>query len=226
MDDELNTLNFWDHTGVDEYHPRTGDLLFFAGNQDSSALIRYFTDSKWSHVAMVIKNALDDVFYSFEARSDTGKVTLTPLRERLTSYDGDISVRPYTKKLSKRQLRALSRYVKQKIHSPFDTSFKKWMDVVTDHWYYRSPFVRGFLYPTPPSNARSDDAFFECRDNRYICSELVIDALRTIGVDKNASRSITACMPEDMSETSNDDTFRLRDDGPYGPEMPVCGCYE
>jgi len=219
MADEIDTIDFWNHTGQNEwvereynYKPRTGDLLFFAGNKDSSALIRYFTDSNWSHVAWVIQNAIDNKFYTFEARSDTGKVTLTPLFERLDAYDGNIAVRQFRHAFTNEQLRKISRYVERKIHKPFNTNMRKWVNTMMDHWYYKSPVVRGFLYCNDGE---------ESPDGGYLCSELVMEALRVAGVDENTSRPITTYVPEDMSESSTEMAFWVGDNSSFGPEIMI-----
>ncbi len=82
----------------------TGDILLFAGKGVVSSIIQWFTKSRWSHVAMVIRSKELDILLSWESttlskvkdiKSGTAKqgVQLVALSDRINTYDGVVAVR-------------------------------------------------------------------------------------------------------------------------------------
>lgn len=235
VDKELNTVDFWNHTGTNEvlcsdqpcdyvhndiyignkaYRPRTGDLIFFSGNNDSSQIIKYFTVSEWSHVAMVVQNATNGVFYTFESTSEIG-VVLNPLNDRLRSYKGYCCVRNIKRKLHRRQLMRLSKYINRNMYRPFDTHYQNWLDTILEHWTFRSSFVQGMMQGAtmrgvPPLNKRGDG---------IICSELVINALKQMDIKVDCARPACTYVPEDLSQSSTVYMFNINSGYLYGPEF-------
>lgn len=93
------------------YELQTGDLVLFSGNEILSNAIQLVTDSKYTHVGMVVVvdkehplNGLENGSYLLEALSDqdvedaeleekTNGVQLTRLNERINKYEGNVYCR-------------------------------------------------------------------------------------------------------------------------------------
>lgn len=67
---------------------KTGDFLFCSGNYLTSKLIKHFTDSEWSHVALVINAEAIDRVLVLESVETSG-VRIAPL-SLYDSYDGKV----------------------------------------------------------------------------------------------------------------------------------------
>ncbi len=83
---------------------QTGDLILFSGKSRTSAGIKWFTDSRWSHVGMVVRLEDWDIVLLWESTTltdlrdvITGKarrgVQLVCLSDRIAGYDGEVSIR-------------------------------------------------------------------------------------------------------------------------------------
>lgn len=83
---------------------RTGDVVLFSGKGGISTGIKWFTNSKWSHVGMVVRVPEWDMVLLWESTTlsnvadiQSGKavkgVQLVSLSDRLKTYDGAVSVR-------------------------------------------------------------------------------------------------------------------------------------
>ncbi len=83
---------------------KTGDLVLFSGKGRISGMIKWFTNSLWSHVGMVIRSSEWDSLLLWESttlsklkdiESKTARqgVQLILLSERIKSYDGGIVIR-------------------------------------------------------------------------------------------------------------------------------------
>lgn len=83
----------------------SGDLVLFGGTSQISAVIKRLTGSPWSHVGMILRDAVNDLVLLWESTSlsalpdlDTGLarrgVQVVELSERIRTYQGDIAVRP------------------------------------------------------------------------------------------------------------------------------------
>lgn len=75
----------------------TGDLVFFAGNGFVSRIIRFFTLSAYSHVAIVLRTEATDRVTLMESTSimkGVRGVSMTYLSDRLKDYEGraDIAI--------------------------------------------------------------------------------------------------------------------------------------
>jgi len=66
---------------------RTGDLFFFSGNHWMSKLIRWRSESAWSHVGMVVKIEEIDRVFLVESIIEQG-VRMIPLSFVIRNYDG------------------------------------------------------------------------------------------------------------------------------------------
>ena len=83
---------------------QTGDIVLFSGKGRISNIIKWFTKSLWSHVAMVIRSTEWDMLLLWESttlnklkdiQSGVARqgVQLVPLSERIRTYDGRIGIR-------------------------------------------------------------------------------------------------------------------------------------
>ena len=86
---------------------KTGDIVLFAGSNWISRLIKFGTRGRWSHIGMVIKIPDYNIVLLWESTTlsktkdiISGKarkgVQLVPLRDRLSTYRGEVAVRCLT----------------------------------------------------------------------------------------------------------------------------------
>lgn len=80
---------------------KSGDLLFFSGHSVLGNLIKLFTRSKWSHIALVVRSENNDLFCyeadvdslsDFLKKQGTG-VRMIPLTEKINQYPGEVALR-------------------------------------------------------------------------------------------------------------------------------------
>lgn len=105
---------------------KTGDLVLFSGEGLLSKIVKVATNSKWSHIGLIIYDEAFDMLTVWESTTLSNTkdmisnqfvrgVQITPLSNRLLNYKGEMAVRilrnrvtaPYQKKLAKlrRELR-------------------------------------------------------------------------------------------------------------------------
>ena len=83
---------------------QTGDIILFSGKGGISAGIKWFTNSKWSHVGMALKLVDWDAILLWESTTlgnvkdimsgtERKGVQLVPLSDRLQKYNGEVSIR-------------------------------------------------------------------------------------------------------------------------------------
>lgn len=157
----------------------TGDILLFNGRYFSSRIVEYFTNSLWSHVALVVKNpdflmnrdGSSNGLFLFESSGtsipdiDTGKleigVQIHDLKKYITEYDGDVYVRRLKCSLSNEQRTELIKSVYETLYNKkYDTGVCDLIDLVLHS--RRSYFSRLFDYFSSPRNT-----------NQLVCSGLV-----------------------------------------------------
>ena len=96
---------------------KTGDVLLFSGTGLISSLVQWWTGSKWSHVALVVKSEDIDAVFCFESTTissvldiTTGSkargVQLTPLSSRIKSVKGEVYIKRLEKELFPEQKKA------------------------------------------------------------------------------------------------------------------------
>ena len=110
---------------------RCGDLLLFAGQGWTSGLVRFFTRSPWSHVAMVVRLpeypeplVLETTAVNESADLARGEpcagVVLVPLRQKLASYPGGVALRRrHGAPLDERRRQLLQRLIRRLIYRPY-----------------------------------------------------------------------------------------------------------
>ena len=147
---------------------QTGDLLLFAGCGWTSDLVRLFTRSPWSHVAMVVRlpehgqplvletTAVNESADLHQAEPKAG-VVLVPLARKLAGYPGAVALRRRLgAPLDERQQRLLARLIERLRYRPY-------RNYVRAHLY---GFLRGAARP--------------CYSGLF-CSELVAELYRRLG---------------------------------------------
>ncbi len=98
---------------------QTGDIVLFSGKGGISTGIKWFTQSKWSHVGMVLRLNEWDAVMLWESTTlsdikdiESGKerkgVQLIPLSERIRKYKGEVSIRLLEVERSSEMLAELS----------------------------------------------------------------------------------------------------------------------
>lgn len=112
----------------------TGDLILFSGKGLASAIIRWFTGSRWSHIGMVVKLPESDTVLLFESTTlskvkdlASGKlrrgVQLVSLSDRLMAYDGKFGVVFLAAKRTPEMIAALSEFRAEMRDKPYEKSF-------------------------------------------------------------------------------------------------------
>ncbi len=99
---------------------KTGDLILFSGKGAFSNIIKLFSGGKWSHIGMVIRLPdFDDAVLLWESTTLTNisdiefnrsikGVQLNALSERISRYEGDVSLRPLSSPIGKSMFNKLS----------------------------------------------------------------------------------------------------------------------
>lgn len=147
----------------------TGDVLLFAGRGFTSAVIRLFTRSPWSHIGMVVRLpgepeplVLESTGMSESADWRLGRpvggVALVPLSRKLADYPGDVAVRRREgAPLGQREQRLITGLVRRLWQRPYKNYLLcNAIDVLTA--FRRPPSRRG-----------------------WFCSELVAEMYRRLG---------------------------------------------
>lgn len=170
---------------------QTGDLVLFSGKGGLSTGIKWFTESQWSHLGMVVRPPDFDVVLMWEASPitdirdiETGKahkgVRLVALSERLQSYEGEISIRRLIVKRAPAMLKELSRLRWELKGRPFETDL---IELLKSAW--EGPFGQN-----------------ETDLSSLFCSELVAEAYQHMGLLSRRKPS-NEYTPRDFSEEGN-----------------------
>lgn len=156
-------------------------VILFSGTDPFSILIRNLTNSKYSHVGLLLKNK-DGVCYCFESTGSTeevlfeGKlpcVRLTEWSSVKNSYAGSIQVR----------------YVVGKNDISISAFIYRYLGVQYEK--HLSTLIRSLFRANKSQNG---DSFF--------CSELVALALQEIGFLRSNGRNAENYLPKDFSASS------------------------
>ena len=167
---------------------QTGDIVLFSGKGGISTGIKWMTDSKWSHVGMVINVPEWDFVLLWESTTlsslrdlETGTarkgVQLVPLSERIQSYNGEASVRHLTCQRTPQMANTLSALRKEVKGRPYEE--------------YETELIKAAY--DGPLGANTEDL------RTLFCSELVAEAYQRMGIlsEDPASNEYT---PKDFSE--------------------------
>ncbi len=167
---------------------KTGDIVLFSGKGGISTGIKWFTNSRWSHVGMVLRLIEWDAVLLWESTTlsniadvESGKerkgVQIVPLSERIKKYDGEISVRMLDQKPTPEMHKELSLLREEVKGRPYEKSKIELFKAA-----YDGPFGRN-----------NEDL------SSLFCSELVAEAYQRMGLlsEDKASNEYT---PKDFSD--------------------------
>ena len=118
---------------------KTGDIVLFSGRGMISTVIKLITNSKWTHVGMVIRELSFDCVLLWESTtlsklkdisSGIAKkgVMLVPLSHRIATYDGEVGIRQLAESLTDSQIFTLSEFrreVKDRLYEQSITELLK-----------------------------------------------------------------------------------------------------
>lgn len=187
---------------------KSGDIVLFSGEDWVSILIRVVTNSKWSHVGIIVDHEKE--LYLFEAqgpfnslnpkRALAGKVKINPLDKALNVYKGTIAVRHLHKPLTKPQKQSLNDIVLDYLGVSYEEHITELLKSAIDlpKWWQKIPLI-GTLLTTLTKNKENNTSLF--------CSELAALTYRNLGfnIGKLAVNEFT---PEDLSSTSDYKPFK------------------
>ncbi len=167
---------------------KTGDLVLFSRKGRISSGIRFITHSKWSHIGMVVRNdhhnepllfesTIADNVCDVESQKRLKGVQLVTLRERLSSYEGGVSVRLLVLERTEEMLDALHQFHDEVRGRPFEQK--------------KAEFIRA-AYDGPFGHNQEDLS-------SLFCSELIAEAYQRMGLlaEDKASNEYT---PRDFSD--------------------------
>lgn len=166
--DELNTIPKIQYPALRE-HLEAGDLLFYAGDDDISMLIREVTQSVWSHIGIVFKIDNLDRILLLESVESFG-VRLIPISryikgvaEEMDQNDAKPNARLVIarhKKLTQAQIRPLINFGIDQIAQPYDLEE-----------------IRRIMQRIRTGEGKA------IRDRAYMCSELVFECFDAVGLE-------------------------------------------
>lgn len=162
---------------------KEGDIIFFTGNDDISKIIRSFTNSLWSHIAMVVRIENLDRTLILESVQTMG-VRLLPLSNYVNlmknkeDFPKKIVIARY-ENLDADKVKMMLNYGINLITKPYD----------------RDEITRIIARMTGHSTG-------ERNRNEYICSELIYECFLKAGIDipHNSKGFIS---PEDIWQDTN-----------------------
>ncbi|MEK6807359.1 MAG: YiiX/YebB-like N1pC/P60 family cysteine hydrolase [Pseudomonadota bacterium] len=187
---------------------KTGDLVFFAGRGLLSDSVKAVTDSRWSHVAMVMvlpeydfvclweSTALSNLKDLNIGRTHEG-VQLVPLSTRLRTYEGDMALRQLCGvRLSRRDMQKLMALRRKLGGRPYEASTLELMAAAYDG-----------LLGEQQENLSS-----------LFCSELVAETYQALGLIRGGRKDKPSneYTPADFAETTESLPW-IR--GHLGPEI-------
>ncbi|WP_162932228.1 YiiX/YebB-like N1pC/P60 family cysteine hydrolase [Solimonas sp. K1W22B-7] len=169
---------------------KTGDLLLFSGKSGPSESIKWVTLSRWSHVALVLREPRYEFPCLWEASTDATiaclesgvarrGVQLVPAPARLDEYDGDIAWRRLQDvDLEPEAVERLAALRRQLTGRAYESNVLELM------------------------GAAYDGPFGEQRENlaELFCSELVAAAYQALGLIRPDAKPSNEYVPADFSE--------------------------
>jgi hypothetical protein len=174
-----------------------GDIVLFSGTTPASSLVQIPTNSKWSHIGIVYKEATEvsDVIL-LESTAEQG-VKLTVLGDKIESYNGDISLRHLNVNRTKSMKRALiNLYIELKGRR------------------YESPNIQGLAELAKAGqdslDKRGGHTLNQEDLSKVFCSELVAEAYQRMGLlsSTNPMYPSNEFTPKDFSEDGELDLLK------------------
>lgn len=121
---------------------KSGDLLFCSSDNFNGSFIRFFTWSKWSHVAIILE--IDGDFWVLESTTDDlplndyiskkpkSGVQMVDLVEKIAKYRGEIGIRSINRRFSDKLTRGFFKFYQKYQNREFCPSswemIKSWYD--------------------------------------------------------------------------------------------------
>lgn len=166
---------------IEDFSFRTGDIILYHSNP----FINWFTNSKWSHVAMVLEGRTSLRLFEITGTSHyaTAKPLLSELKRDMNDHRIVIGVRRLHPPPDANKLREFARMALQnKTHY--------------EHVYWREFYQRlfGVFFPIKISD-------LDTAPNATICSSLIAEALQHANVLKNTVHPLKI-LPGDFGETT------------------------
>ena len=245
-----STIDFWHHTGVDELDAlciphadgtqayardqkqtdyKSGDLVLFSGNDIWGQFIRLFTQSKWSHVGMIVCDEQEQNPHIYEMRARRG-AQITPLQHRVNTFKGKMAIRQIKSALNGQQLERLYEYVDNTENKPFDVNYVNLIDSFLMFWTFNIKPLQGFFdAPTfeqcQQKNLQPNaDNFYDQRSSN-LCTELLLGAMDDMSIRghaKKLTRPAQTYLPQDFASDSVDEHFCCNNpDCLYAREVPL-----
>ena len=166
---------------IEDFSFRTGDIILYHSNP----FINWFTNSKWSHIAMVIEGKATLRLFEITGSSHyaTAKPLLPELKKHLQDHRVVVGIRRLHPPPDANKLRKFTRMALQnKTHY--------------EHVYWREFYQRlfGVLFPIKISD-------LDTAPNTTICSSFIAEALRHAGVLSTDVHPLQI-LPGDFGETT------------------------
>ena len=111
---------------------RFGDIILFSSEAGVSDLIQIPTDSKWSHIGIVYKEATENHDVMLLESMPSRGVVLTELGSKVESYDGDISFRHLNVTRTDNMKRALENLYRELRGRDYESSPKELVNAGID----------------------------------------------------------------------------------------------
>lgn len=180
---EIDKLKVKEYTEIRD-NLVTGDLVFCSGKYWISGVIRYFSGSMFSHVGIIYRDVYLNRVMILEAEIIYG-VRLAPLSKYMKDYHGNR--KPYKgrmllakmrKPISEEEMKKVISYGMDELTRPYD------------NWEIFRILLRVLF-----RKGRKE------RNRSYICSELVSDAFKQIGIKFKANN--TYISPDEIAKDIN-----------------------
>lgn len=185
--DELNTIPKVKYP-VLRQHVEAGDLLFYAGDDDISMLIREVTKSIWSHIGIIFKIDNLDRILLLESVESFG-VRLIPVSRYIKGVEEEMEqndAKPNARlviarhtQLSELLVRPLINFGLDQIAQPYDLEE-----------------IRRIMQRIRTGEGKA------IRDRAYMCSELVFECFYAVGIEFQYN-SLGFISPQDIWEDQN-----------------------
>ena len=164
--DELSKLPYASYRDLDKII-KSGDILFYSGEDEVSKLIRWATKSMWSHVGILIKLEGIDRILLLESVENVG-VRIIPLSKYIKNIEKEEEEEDFYarlivarhNKLENHMVKGLLNFGIDQITRPYDREE-----------------IQRIMVRIAKGEGKAE------RDKAYMCSELVYECFRKIGIE-------------------------------------------
>jgi hypothetical protein len=167
-----------------------GDILIFQCNHAAAGLQRVLTSSEWDHVAIIVKCEDRRGLYILESTGNG--VELSPLQARLSLYSQDfascIALRKLRFDRNHATVTRLSKFASSVVGKPYELFGLKLLSKKEKDRGETSGVEKDEASTVGDDTHRTDSGSFviaaESEKSGFFCSELVVAAMKTMGVVK------------------------------------------